>query len=173
MDYKTNIIWISSNENNEIIKNYLKELENSKFYKINLFYSIEESINKIKKIKFEETIIVINGNLYIKFIELFQKNIKDIYIIPKIIIFTDNKEKFLNENIEYKKIINNPFYNSGGIKTNINEINQFILNPRCKKKLLINREDDKQLSFEYIDCKEKLVLPILYKYYLYFFEMFL
>ena len=41
MDYKTNIIWISSNENNEIIDSYLKELEKSKFYKINLFYSIE------------------------------------------------------------------------------------------------------------------------------------
>ena len=64
MDYKTNIIWVSSNENNEIINNYLKELENSKFYKINLFYSIEEAINKIKNIKFEETIIIVNGNLY-------------------------------------------------------------------------------------------------------------
>ena len=87
MDYKTNIIWISSNENNEIINNYLKELENSKFYKIKLFYSIKESINKIKNIKFEETIIIVNGNIYIKFIETFQKNINNIYIIPKIIIF--------------------------------------------------------------------------------------
>jgi hypothetical protein len=57
MDYKSNIIWISSNENNEMINNYLKELKTSNFYKINLFYSIEESINKIKNIKFEETII--------------------------------------------------------------------------------------------------------------------
>jgi hypothetical protein len=75
MDYKSNIIWISSNENNEIINNYLKELENSNFYKINLFYSIEESICKIKNIKFEETIIIVNGDLYIQFIEIFQKNI--------------------------------------------------------------------------------------------------
>ena len=163
MDYKTNIIWISSNENNEIIDNYLKELEKSKFYKINLFYSIEESIYKIKKIRFEETIIIVNGDLYIKFIEMFQKNLNSIYIIPKIIIFTNNKEEFINKNIEYKKIINNPFYNSGGIKTNINDINKFIINQICKKKILYNKDDDKQLVFEYIDCKEKLALPIFYK----------
>ena len=154
MDYKSNIIWISSNENNEIINNYLKELEDSKFYKINLFYSIEESINKIKKIKFEETIIIINGNLYIKFIEIFQKEINNIYIIPKIIILTENKEEFINENIEYKKLIDHPFYNSGGIQTDINEINNFILKPKCKEKEITN------LSFEYIDCKEKLLLPL-------------
>ena len=75
-----------------------------------------------------------------------KKQFNNIYIIPKIIIITNNKDEFIKKNIEYNKIINNPFYNSGGIKTNINEINQFILNPICKKKLLINREDDKQLN---------------------------
>lgn len=138
----TNIIWISSNENNNKIKNYLKELGDSKLYKINLLFSIEEAIN-----------------LYISFIEQFQKNI----IIPKIIIFTDNKEEFMNKNIEYKKIINHPFYNSGGVKTNLNEIEEFILNPICKKKVLLNIDEDKNLSFEYIDSKEKLLLPMFYK----------
>ena len=159
----TNIIWIASNDNNKIIYNYLKELESSKFFKNNLFYSIEESINEIKKIRFEETIIIVNGNLYIKFIEIFQKNINDIYIIPKIVIFTNNKEEFINKNKEYNKIINNPFYNSGGIKTNIDEINDFIIKPICKNKIILNKEDDKQLCFEYIDYKEKLMLPIFYK----------
>ena len=65
----SNIIWISSNENNEIINKYLKELENTTFYKTNLYNSIEKSINEIKKIRFEETIIVINDNLYIEFIK--------------------------------------------------------------------------------------------------------
>ena len=159
----TNIIWIASNENNKVIFNNLKELESSKFYKTNLFYSIEESINEIKKIRFEETIIIVNGNLYIKFIEIFQKNINDIYIIPKIVIFTNNKEEFINKNKEFNNIINNPFYNSGGIKTNIDEINDFIINPICKQKLILNKEDDKQLCFEYVDYKEKLMLPIFYK----------
>ena len=158
-----NIIWISLNKNNTTINTYLKELENSKYYKISLFDSLEESINKIKNIKFEETIIVVDGSIFIKFIEKFQQNISKIYIIPKIIIFTEDKDDFMSKNKEYEKIINHPFYNSGGIKTSINELNQFILNPICENKLVINREDDKLLSFEYIDCKEKLFLPLFYK----------
>ena len=161
MVISTNIIWISSNKNNEINK-FLKDLENLPFYKINIFNSIEESINKIKIIRFEETFIIINGNLYIQFIETFQNNLKNIYILPKIIIFTENKEEFINKNIKYKKLINNSFYNSG-IKTNIKEINNFILNSMHKKKELLNIKEDKQLSFEQIDCKEKLLLPIYYK----------
>ena len=158
-----NVIWISSNKNNEIIKNYLKNLQASKFYNINVFYSVEESINNIKKIRFEETKIIVDDNLFIQFIEIFQKNINNIYIIPKIIIFTDNKEEFINKNIEYKKIINNSFYNLGGISTNIDEINKFILNPIHLKKIFLNKEEDKQLVFENIDIKEKLILPIFYK----------
>ena len=159
----TNLIFISSEENKNQINKFIEELESSKFYNINFYNLIEESINKIKTIRFEETIIIISGNLYIKFIELFQKNIKDIYIIPKIIIYTDNKEDFINKNIQYKKIINHPFYNSGGIKTDFEEINKFILNPICKKKILLNKDDDKQLVFEYINSKEKLLLPMFYK----------
>ena len=163
MAFLTNIIWISSNENNVKINKYLKELEASPFYKIYLLFSIEKAINILKNIRFEETIIIINGNLYIQFIEQFQKNLNYFYTIPKIIIFTNNKEEFMNKNIEYTKIINHPFYNSGGIKTNLGEINEFILNPICKKKVLLNRDDDKNLVFEYIDSKEKLLLPVFYK----------
>ena len=65
MAISTNIIWISSDESNEKIKEYLKELQASPFYKINLLFSIEKAINILKKIKFEETIIIVNGNSYI------------------------------------------------------------------------------------------------------------
>ena len=88
---------------------------------------------------------------------------QNLYSIPKIIKFTEDKDDFISKNKEYEKIINHPFYNSGGIKTSINELNQFILNPICENKLVINREDDKLLSFEYIDCEEKLFLPLFYK----------
>ena len=158
-----NILWISSNEQKkEEITRYIKKIQSSGSFKINLFYSIEESICKLKNFRFEEIIIIIDGNLYIQFIELFQKNLKEIYIIPKIIIFTRNKEDFMTKNKDYLKIINHPFYNSGGIKTNFDEIYKFILDPVCKKKNL-NSFDDKDLVFEYIDCKEKLLLPMFYK----------
>ena len=163
MTVSTNIIWISSNENSDKIKKYLKELEDLKYYKINFIFSIEEAINRIKIIRFEETIIIVEGNFYIKFIEEFQKNIQNFFIIPKIVIFTENKEEFMNKNIEYIKIINHPFYNSGGIKTNLKEIDKFILNPMCNNKLLIDSDEVKQLLFEYIDSKDKLLLPMIYK----------
>ena len=157
----SNIIWISKNEDKII--DFLKTFESSSFYKCYHFPSIEEAISKIKTFRFDETFIIVNGNLYIQFIEQFQNNLKDLYIVPKIIIFTDNKEEFINKNNEYKKIINHPFYNSGGIKSNFDEISNFISNPICERKIISNNYDDKQLVFEYIDSKEQLLLPMLYK----------
>ena len=158
----SNIIWIDSNINSNIISKYITEIETLKYYKIKKFDNIKESITEIKKIEFEETIIIISGELYINFIEQFKKNIKDIYIIPKIIIFTGNEQEFI-ENNKSNLNINHPFYNSGGIKTKFDEIKEFILNPVGKKTITLNREDDGNLVFDFIDCKEKLLLPMLYK----------
>ena len=161
MAVSSNIIWISKKDDKII--DFLKTFESSRFYKCYYFHSNEEAISKIKTFRFEETFIIVNGNLYIQFIEQFQNNLKDLYIVPKIIIFTDNKEDFINRNNEYKKIINHPFYNSGGIKSNFDEINNFISNPICERKILSNNYDDKHLVFEYIESKEQLLLPMFYK----------
>ena len=158
----SNIIWIESNiEGNE----YLKEIESLGYYKINFYKNINEAIMQIKNIEFEETIIIVKGDLYFEFIEKFQDNLKNFYIIPKIIIFVENKEEFINKNKDKEYLLNHPFYNSGGIIASFEDIKKFILNPtiNIKKKLVLNREDEGQLVFEYIDCKEKLLLPLLYK----------
>ena len=152
----SNIIWINE-ENSE----YLEQLKVYKYFKIKSFKNVDEAINKIKELEFEETNIIISGKLYIKFIRKFRDNLKDIYIIPKIIIFTLDKEKFIENNEDYSNLINHPFYNLGGVKTSFDEIKQFLLNPISKK--ILNRDDEGQLTFEYIDCKEKLGLPLLYK----------
>ena len=157
----SNIIWIDSNVDNEENRGYLKDLQSYNYFKIKCFKNIDEAINIIKKIEFEETYIILSGRLYIKFIEKFKENLKDVYIIPKIIIFTENKDKFIEYNKEYSNILNHPFYNLGGIKTSFDEIKKFILNPINKK--ILNRDDEGQLTFEYIDSKEKLGLPLLYK----------
>jgi hypothetical protein len=118
----------------------------------------------------------------------FKKNINNLYIIPKIAIFTGNKAKFLNYNKAHKEnmnIINDPFYNFGKINQkyenikefllakklsdenkpiNLNETNEFkskIKDIRFKEKLGVN--NDIKLTFEYIDCIEKLELPLLYQ----------
>lgn len=157
----SNIIWIDPNVDNEENRGYLKDLQSYNYFKIKCFKNIDEAINIIKKIEFEETYIILSGRLYIKFIEKFKENLKDVYIIPKIIIFTENKDKFIEYNKEYSNILNHPFYNLGGIKTSFDEIIKFILNPINKK--ILNRDDEGQLTFEYIDSKEKLGLPLLYK----------
>jgi hypothetical protein len=157
----SNIIWIDPNVDNEENRGFLKDLQSYNYFNIEYFKNIDEAINIIKKIEFEETYIILNGRLYIKFIEKFKENLKDVYIIPKIIIFTENKEKFIEYNKEYSNILNHPFYNLGGIKTSFDEIKKFILNPINKK--ILNRDDEGQLTFEYIDSKEKLGLPLLYK----------
>jgi hypothetical protein len=117
----------------------------------------------------------------------FKKNINNIYIIPKITIFTGNKANFLNYNKDHKEnmnIINDPFYNFGNINQNYENIKEFLLKKlpnenkpvnsnetneikpilkdiRIKEKLGVN--NDIQLTFEYIDCIEKLELPLLYQ----------
>ena len=76
-----------------------------------------------------------------------------------------NKEKYLenNQNFANLNYINHPFYNSGGVHNNFEEIKQFIMTPFENSKVMLKRDDEENLIFDYIDCKEKLLLPIFYK----------
>ena len=127
MEASSNIIWIDKNIDNAENSNYLNEFI-SLGYKVKIFKNIPEAINEIKKLHFEETFIIVSGSLYIKFILELQKIIKNLCIIPKIIIFTSNKERFLKYNKDHLNIINDKFYNLGGIRTSFEEILSFILN---------------------------------------------
>ena len=154
-----NVIWIDENYDNEENNIYLNELKSYFNLIVNCFKEVEKGLEYIKKIEFEETNIIISGKLYIKFIKNFKKYIKDIYIVPKIIIFTKSKSEFVKKNIEHKNYFNNSFYNLGGIKEKFEDIKNFIFKPLNKP---IRKEEDK-LTFEYINCKEELYYPILYK----------
>ena len=52
-------------------------------------------------------------------------------IIPKIIIFTKNKEDFIKLNKDYN---NDKFYIYGGIVTSFNDIKEFLKNKEIKYK---------------------------------------
>ena len=104
------------------------------------------------------------------------------HIVPKIIVFAFNKEKFFEYN---KDFLNkeNSFYNYGGINTLFKQIKEFIDNTKKVRKSAltkgdlpipssylplvnqdkINSSNEIQLTFEYIDCKEKLILPLFFK----------
>jgi len=59
-------------------------------------------------------------------------------------------------------IINNPYYSYGGIKTSFKDIKNFILNSN-NKDITSEKIDVGNFVFEYIDSKEKLILPLLFK----------
>ena len=155
METIINVIWIDENYDNEENTVYLNELREYHNLKIK-----DEGMKYIKSIEFEETNIIITGKLYTNFIQKFKEELKDIYIIPKIIIFTKNINDFLKNNYEYKNYINNSFYNSGGIKILFKDIKDFIFKPLGE---IYREKEVGNLTFEYIDCKEKLYYPILYK----------
>ena len=159
MNTNINIIWFDENYDNKENIKYLNELKEYHNLTTTCFNEIEEGIKFIKKIKFVETNIIISGRLYKKFINKFKKELKNIYIIPKIIIFTKDEKEFLKNNKEYNNNDIHSFYNLGGIKTNFKDIKDFILGPLKG----IKREEEGNLTFEYIDCKEKLYYPIQYK----------
>ena len=151
-----NVIWIDPNIDNEENTKYIKELQDINCFNIRYFKNVVDAITLIKSIRFIETNIIISGSLYSEFVEKFKENITNIFIIPKIIIFTLNKEKFLEN---YQNINSNSFFNLGGIQTSFKKIKEFLFTPVNKKDI----EEENQLTFEYIDCKEKLVLPLFYK----------
>ena len=158
METIINVIWIDENYDNEENTVYLNELREYHNFKIKCFKEIDEGMKYIKSIEFEETNIIITGKLYTNFIQKFKEELKDIYIIPKIIIFTKNINDFLKNNYEYKNYINNSFFNSGGIKILFKDIKDFIFKPLGE---IYREKEVDNLTFEYIDCKEKLYYPIL------------
>ena len=85
-------------------------------------------------------------------------NIKDMCFAPKILIFTKNKHDF----VMTSRIQNNTFYNFGGVYDRFDDIIEF-LRAETQSKLEIKKADNVQLTFEYIDNKQKLILPLFFK----------
>ena len=93
------------------------------------------------------------------------------YVAPKIIVFTKNKEKFMQYNREFQNN-NNLFYAFGGIATTFDEIQKFLkieIKSNLKKEIKSEikekheKSGDIQLTFEYINSIEKLEFPLFFK----------
>ena len=163
----TNVIWLDANYDNEENRLYIKELESNGNLKINCFKDTDEVIGYIKKIKFEETYIIISGRLYAEFITKFRENINEINVIPKIIVYTKNKTNFKN-NEENKNLIDDKFYGLGGVKTNFKNIQKFILKPLNNiNENYILFDDGRDLSLKIIN--KRLLDIIVYLYWGYFY----
>ena len=153
------VIWIDPEIDNFENKNYLQELNNFLFIKIKAYKNIDEGLEYIKSLRFEVPKIILCGKLYYNFIQKFKENFIDIFVIPKIIIFTFNKNKQIEKD-ENINLLEDKFFNFGGIKTDFEEIKKFI---KDKKEIIFNVKEEPQLTFEYIDMKAKLALPLVYK----------
>ena len=159
-------IWIDPNISNEENSGYVDNIEKNNNIKLKLFKNINEAICYMKKLEFEETKVIISGRLYIDFVKTFKENLIDMCIAPKIIIFTSNEKRFLDRNKEYPNVDN--FYHLGGIATIEDEIIEFLTNNEIKNIKKIDSKNiqetyESKLIFEYIDCKEKLILPLIFQ----------
>ena len=148
-------IWLDEHINSEENKNYIIELELIYQIKVNTCENINEAIFYLKKYKFKETKIIISGKLYDDFVKIFKEKITEIYVVPKIIVFARYKNQFIKNHIDFYNL-NNEFYRLGGVVDKFDDIKEFLNNP-------IKPIPDVQLTFEQINSKEKLVLPLFFK----------
>ena len=171
------VVWIDSNINNKENRGYILELKESESFNVlELFKNVDEAILYMKQIKFNTTIVIVSGRLYSELVEKFKKNILEMYIIPKIIVFTSDRNRFLVFNRDYEKD-DNKFYNFGGIAISFEQIEELINSENENKSKIseiknqelasslnsLNIYNENTLMYEYIDKKEKLVLPLFFK----------
>ena len=177
-----NIIWIDKNINNEENQKYLNYLillnmplpnvnrYDSKLpkYEVNGFDDLEKAMEKIKAIRFIETIIIVSGSLLDNLIQKFKENLKDIYVIPKFIVFTSAGRVLSDE------ILKEKFYLYGGVKTSFEDIRKFIFLDSERLQNEINQKQNNNLKnsqfeqeakvlFERIEKENDLLLPKIYE----------
>ena len=165
MDKKIKVIWIDQNVDNVENTHYFNILNELQNYEIMRIKTVEQSIQIFKDILFAETIIVVSGKFFTLLIDELKKNLTNINFIPNIIIFTGHYNEFIHSvNESHKQYLNHNFYNPGGITTNFEDVLKYILNPYAANiKNSFMQRDDGQISFDNIDSKEKLILPLLFK----------
>jgi len=167
------ILWfdedVDSIENKDFLKIFTKEFPN---FKISTIKKDEVLFNFItKNLDYKAYIIIMNGRKFQIFIEYLLNN--KIKSIPISAIFTKDKKSLKeNYNINYKKYLEDQFYNPLGISANhfdlIKSIKNFLnqlKNEINKIKFGFTNEPKDYIdcySFEYLDNEYKLIFPVLY-----------
>ena len=95
------VIWIDENIDNEENVKYIKDITSNNSFKVKAFKNINDAIKYIINLNFQETKVIVSGRLYSEFIKVFKLYLNEIFVVPKIIVFTGNKEKFIEYNKEY------------------------------------------------------------------------
>ena len=153
------VIWIEEALESPENKEYAIKLNSFGSFETNLFTNVDKAIVNMKSIKFQQTFVIVSGKLYPEFVEKFKKNIIDMCFAPKIIICTKNKQNYIITSGIYQ---GNTFYNFGGVFDKFQDVIEF-LRAEIKNKLEIKKADNVQLTFEYINNKQNLILPLFFK----------
>ena len=170
------IFWIDKQVYNEENQSYLTQFPKGKFI-LDMHDDIKSGLKTIKdkKFYFKDIYLILSGSFYQDFILQFKKDLKEMLVIPKIIIFTSDKELFLERNSNIKDIIENKFYNLGGIQTSFKCVYEdFFINKSWKKSFNIKNKSlnadikGEQYTFEKINNILELYLPV---YYISLFEL--
>ena len=175
---KLEIIWIDKKIRNEENQNYIKDLKSNTTpqsnnaantnpqpanayeyreniskskYNIHEYTDLDKAIAQIKKFRFVETIIIVAGHFLADFIKKFKENIKNIYIIPKIIVFCGPERKFENE------ILQDKFY-SGVIITSYAKLKSVINSHQLNNEQLITKNT--QLTNNQYTSDKPIFVPI-------------
>ena len=153
-----NIIWIDPKIQKEPeYDSFLNQLTAVGKYKIDTFYNIDDGLNKIFQIEFQESIIIIGGELINEFYtKLIKKGIKDLLIIPKIYFFSID-QKIINQikqlNSKYSTL---PFFNSNFV---FSEFNKILEELKINHILKLFARNEKFI-FQPINDKNELIFPI-------------
>ena len=155
------IFWIHKRIKNEDIQSYIKDLKSQ--YEIREFSDLDKVIKQLKKLCFIDTIIIISAGLLADFAKLFKDNLKDIFIIPKIILTHSNVRNYNNE------IFQDKFYSGLHVVTYTqlkHAINSYQLN---KDELIFGSNQYKYNQYEvkpiFIQIKTKDDLKLLEYYH--------
>ena len=135
-------IWLDANIYNEENSEYSKDLVKN-YPKIALFANINDALKFLKQIKFHITFIIVSGSLFHEFIIKLKGMIFEISSVPKIIIFTSENTK---KEIKDMPIINDSFYNNGGIALSFEEVQSFLKNNIITEKLIFDRPLRREIS---------------------------
>ena len=137
------LIWIDKKVNNEENTNYIKYIQNDLNFQVFGFDSVKKSYEKLKKLEFIDTYIICSGKKYIKLVEMLKKNINELMICPKIIVFTLNKEKYYKRNFDNKDLsLDDPFYNLGGVEDQFIDIIKFLKKEKTNNTIELDKKAD-------------------------------
>ena len=166
--YTTLIVCIDKDEQYKKYQDDIKKYDN---IKLKYFEKVNEGINYIKEIRFQKTIIIISQDLFPDFYESFRKNENEMYVLPKIIIFNEINETYDTEKYNTTLLINDEFYNIGGIKNNKDELIAFVESSinKYKPEFVKNNEvriKNEELKYQLISNKDELIVPIFYSKYI-------